>query len=117
MIPYYGTHGSRQRINKKSICVGYNIWVLAEVYRHVVQFEPYQGVKKGKQFASSFKWGLGENVVLRLMECLSQTVSYKFMNNYFRSFCMLTHFGVSNIRAAGVFNKIRLHKRTIIGDK
>ena len=28
MIPYYGTHGSRQRINNKSIQEEYNICVL-----------------------------------------------------------------------------------------
>ena len=75
MIPYYGTHSGRQRIKKKPIRVGYSIWVLAEAYGYVVQFKPYQGVKKGKQVASSFKWGLEEKV-LRLMECLPSTVSY-----------------------------------------
>ena len=54
MIPYYGTHGSRQQQADLS-WVGYNIWVLAEACRHVVQFEPYQNVKKGKQVASSSK--------------------------------------------------------------
>ena len=54
-------------INKQQARVGYNIWVLAEAYDYVVQFVPYQGVKKGKQVASSTKWGLGENVVLWLM--------------------------------------------------
>ena len=44
--------------------VGYNIWVLAEAYGFLVKFEPYQGVQKGKQVASSSKWGLIENVVL-----------------------------------------------------
>ena len=38
--------------------VGYNIWVLAEAYGFLVKFEPYQGVQKGKQVASSTKWGL-----------------------------------------------------------
>ena len=33
------------------------------------------------------KWGLGDNVVLRLMECLTPTVSFDlFMDNYFISF-------------------------------
>ena len=86
-IPYYPNHGSRQRIKSKSIRIGYNIWVLAEAYGYVVQFEPYQGVKKGKQFASSTKWGLGENAVLRLMECLPPTVSYNIlMNKLFQFF-------------------------------
>ena len=33
------------------------------------------------------KWGLGDKVVLRLMECLTPTVSFNlFMDNYFISF-------------------------------
>ena len=57
----------RQRINNKSIQDEYKIWVLiAEAYGYVVQFKPYQGAKKEKQFASSAKWELGENVALRL---------------------------------------------------
>ena len=36
LIPYSGTHGSRQQINKKLIQVLYNIWVLAEAYAYVV---------------------------------------------------------------------------------
>ena len=54
---------------------------------YLVHYRPYQGTKKGKQVASSTKWGLGDNVVLRLMECLTPTVSFDlFMDNYFTSF-------------------------------
>ena len=77
VVPCYGTHGSRQRVNKKSIQEEYKIWVLAaEASSYVVQFRPYQGAKKGKQVASSTNWGLEENLVLRLMECL--TPVFKF---------------------------------------
>ena len=111
MIPYYRTRDSRQRTNNKSIQVGYNIWVLAEACCYVVQFEPYQGVKKGKQVASSTKWRLGKNDVLRLMECLPPTASYHIlMNNYFTSFCLLTHLRVNNTQATVVLNKNRLYK-------
>ena len=48
MISYFANHGTRQRINNKKIGVGHSIWVLPEVYGYVVQFKPYQGVKKGK---------------------------------------------------------------------
>ena len=42
---------------------------------------------KGKQLASFTKLGLGENVVLWLMERLTRTVSFGlFMDNYFTSF-------------------------------
>ena len=34
------------------------MWGLAELYGYVVQFEPYQGVKRRKLVASSTKWGL-----------------------------------------------------------
>ena len=71
IIPCYGTHGSNQQINK-SIQEKCKIWILvAEAYGYAVQFRTYQGAKKGKQFAASTKCGLGENFVLRLMECLA----------------------------------------------
>ena len=88
MIPCNGTHGSRQRINNKLIQDEYKIKILVvEAYSYVVPFRPYQGAKKGKHVASSTKWGLGENVLLQLMECLTPTVSFDiFMNNYLTSF-------------------------------
>ena len=45
------------------------------------------------------------------MKCLPPTV----MNNYFTSFRLLTHLGVNNIWAIGVFNKNRLRKCTSVG--
>ena len=49
MIPYYGNHASRQRINNKPIRVRSSIWVLAEADGFVVQFKPNQSAKKGKK--------------------------------------------------------------------
>ena len=49
MISFSGTRGSRQRINDKPVRMGYNIWLLAEAYGYVVQFEPCEDAKKGKQ--------------------------------------------------------------------
>ena len=44
MVPYVGTHGSRQRINNKPICVGYKVWVLvAEAYQCAITVQPYKG--------------------------------------------------------------------------
>lgn len=45
MIPYYGHHGSKQRIQSKPIRVGYKQWVMASPDGYVIQFEPYQGSK------------------------------------------------------------------------
>ena len=73
---------------------------------------------KHSKVSSSTKWRSGENVVLRLMECLTPTVSFDiFMDNYLISFRLLTNFGVKNIRITRVLNKNRLRKCTIIGDK
>ena len=54
MILCYGTRGSRQQINKKSIQEEYKICVLTEeAYGYVVPFRPYQAAKKEKQVTSS----------------------------------------------------------------
>ena len=73
---------------------------------------------KHSKVSPSAIWRLGENVVLRLIECLTPSVSFDiFMDNYFTSFRLLTHFGVNNIRATRVLNENRLRKCTIIGEK
>ena len=93
--------------------------MMAEQYRYVVQFHPYQGAKSArKQIASKTNWGLGEMVVLWLSECLSPNVSFHiFMDNYFTSFRLLALLAQHNIRATGVLNKKKLSKCEIMGDK
>ena len=111
MIPYFDTHGSRQRINNKSIRVGYKFWVLAETYGYVIQFEPYQGAKVGKQITSQTRWGLGEKFVLDLMERLPERVSFHvYMDNYFTSLHLLAHLGEHNIHATRDLHKKNLAK-------
>ena len=118
MIPYFGTHGSRQRINNKLIRVAYKFWVLAEAYGYVIQFEPYLGAQAGKQITSQTRWGLREKLVLDLMEYLPQRLSFHVhMDNYFTSFRLLAHLGEHNIHATEVLNKNKLTKCDIITDK
>ena len=91
---------------------------MVEAYGYLVYYRPYQGAKQGKQVASSTKWVLGEDVVLRLMEFLTPAFTFDiFMDNYFISFRLLNHFGVNNIQATGVLNRNRLRKCTSMGDK
>ena len=106
MIPCCGTHSSRQRINNKSIQEQYKIRVLvAEAYRYVVQFRPYQGAKKGKQVAPCTKWGLGENVVLRLLECLSISHLFVCLSTFelvtFKQQVSSTKIGYANLLSLG----------------
>ena len=45
--------------------------VLAEPLRYVVKFDPYQGAKCGNATRATNKtWGLGETVVLSLLDVL-----------------------------------------------
>lgn len=118
MVPHFGKHESRQRINNKSICMGYKICVLVKQYGYVIQFGPYQEEKSGKQVASNTRWWLVEMVVLFLMESLpTKGNNHVFMDNYFASFWLLVHLGEHDIRAAGVINKKKLNKCRTIGDK
>ena len=56
---------------------------------YFAHYRPYQWAKKGKQVAFFTKWGLGDNVILWLLECLTLTVSFDlFVDNYFTSFCL-----------------------------
>ena len=118
MIPCYATHGSRQLINNKSIQEEYKIWVLvAEAYGYAVQFRPYQGAKVGKHIPSLIKQRLGENVVLRLIKCLTPNICFGiFMDNNFTSFSLLTHLRVI-FKQWKCSTKNRSRKCTIIGDK
>ena len=70
MLPYYGRHSSKQRILGKPVRMGYKVWVLASSDGYVVQFEPYQGPRSlaASTRSSGTSWGLGENVVLDLLE-------------------------------------------------
>ena len=94
MIPYFGTHVSRQTINNKPIRVSYKFWVLGKGYGYVIQFKTYQGAKVGKQIVTQTTWGLREKFVSDLTECLPQGVSYHIhMDNYFTSLHLLAHLG------------------------
>ena len=44
--PYYGGNCSKQHTKNKPVRVGYKMWVLAESFGYIVQFDPYQGTKQ-----------------------------------------------------------------------
>lgn len=119
MLPYYGRHSSKQRIIGKPVRMGYKMWVLATSDGYVVQFEPYLGAKKtGGTRSSSVSWGLGEQVVLDLLEELPRETSYHiFMDNFFTSFRLLDHLFNNGIRATGVIRSNKLSKCPIESSK
>ena len=119
MIPYYGRNNSKQRIANKPVRMGYKMWVLAETLGYVIQFDPYQGAKFGKaQKKSETCWGVGERVVLNLIETLPKSLSYNlFFDNIFTSFRLVKFLGDYNIRATGTVRQQYLQKVPIIGPK
>ena len=51
------------------------MWVLAESNGYLINFDPYQGAKNGKSARANDKtWGLGEIVVLSLLDVLPENV-------------------------------------------
>lgn len=119
MLPYFGRNSSKQRIQNKPVRVGYKMWVLAEDSGYVVQFDPYQGAKlSGPQRSSPQTWGLGEKVVLELLETLPKGPSYHvFMDNFFTSVRLMTFLGNNNIRASGTLRQGRIPKACAIPTK
>ena len=119
MIPYFGRHNSKQRIANKPIRVGFKMWVLAESTGYVINFDPYEGAKgKAPTRSSPTTWGLGEKVVLSLLEVLPKGKAYSvFIDNYFTSFRLLKHLKENGIQATGTVNKKRLEKVPIMGAK
>ena len=58
---------------------------MGESSGYVVNFDPYQGAKNGKSVkASDNAWGLGEVVVLSLLDILPENISYRvFTDNFY----------------------------------
>ena len=119
MLPYYGRHSSKQRIVGKPIRMGYKMWVLAQSNGYVVQFEPYQGAKgKTPSRKSATTWGLGERVVLDLLNSLPPKLSYHvFCDNFFTSLRLVQHLQNENIKITGTIRSNRLDKCSILAPK
>ena len=90
MLPYYGRNNSKQRIQNKPTRTAFKMWVLAEPLGDVVNFDPYQSAKCGNTTRVTDKTcGLGETVVLSLLDGLPQNICYRvFMDNVFTSLCL-----------------------------
>ena len=111
MLPYFGRNRCKQRMQNKPVRVGYKMWVLAEESGYVVGFDPYQGAKiAGPQRSTPKTWGLGECVVLELVEKLPKGSYHVFMDNFFTSVRLLTFLDRNNIKASGTLRQNRISK-------
>ena len=82
----------------------------------MVQFEPYQGAKgKTSCRKSATNWGLGERVVLDLLNSLPRKLSYHvFCDNFFTSLQLVQHLQNENIKITGTIRSNRLDKCPIL---
>ena len=119
MLPYHRRHSSKQRIVGKPVRMGYKMWGMAESSGYVVQFEPYQGAKgKTSCRKSATNWGLGERVVLDLLNSLPKKLSYHvFCDNFFTSLRLVQHLQNENIKITGTIQSNRLDKCPILPPK
>lgn len=82
MIPYYGRHSAKQFIRGKPIRFGYKFWNLCSHDGYLFQFIPYGGASS----ENSPEFGLGENVVLRLLSNVDEPSQHTVtFDNFFTS--------------------------------
>ena len=119
MLPYFGRNSSKQRMQNIHVQSCYKMWVLAESNGYVINFDPYQGAKNGKKHHSSeISWGLGETVVLSLLDVMLENIGYHvFIDNVSTSFRLIQHLASNNIRASGKIRPNRLGKCTATATK
>ena len=89
------------------------MWVLAEHLGYVVTFNPYQGAKSSGPTRTSDKtWGLGEIVVLTILDAMPQNTAYRvFMDNFFTSMRLFNFLAANNIQASGTVRENRTSSR------
>ena len=92
---------------------------LAESNGYVINFDPYQGAKIGKSARANDKtWGLGEIVVLSLLDVLPENVCYRVTTDYFfTSFRLVQFLATKKIRATGTVRPNRMGNCTIDSKK
>lgn len=93
MIAYYGRHSLKMFIRGKPIRFGFKYWVLSSADGYCFSFIPYTGASAN----NNPDCGLGENVVLRLLENVSEPKEHTVtFDNFFTShklLCTLTQKG------------------------
>lgn len=96
MIKFKGRSSLKQYMPKKPIKRGYKVWALADSEGYLYNFDIYTG--KTKDYVEH---GLGEKVVLRLMEGLEYKQHLLFFDNYFTTYNLMKTLKEKGINACG----------------
>ena len=100
MVPYFGRHGCKQYMRKKSVKFGYKFWVATTPLVYAIQFYPYAG--KDENYDSNL--ALGGSVVATLAEKLPSQVGSNYhiiMDNFFTGLNLLRILKAKGIAATG----------------
>lgn len=112
MIKFKGRSSIKQYLPKKPIKRGYKVWALADSEGYLYDFEIYTG--KTKDYVEK---GLGEKVVLRLMEGLEYKEHCLYFDNYFNTYNLLKELKDKGINACGTVMANRKNLPTLKHDK
>ncbi|XP_055906065.1 piggyBac transposable element-derived protein 3-like [Eupeodes corollae] len=114
MIPYYGRHSAKMFIRGKPIRFGYKYWDLCSHDGYLYQFIPYGGASAD----NSPGFGLGENVVLRLLSNIDvpdqHTVTF---DNFFTSHKLIYRLSELGYFATGTVRENRTGKAKLTEPK
>lgn len=84
MITHYSRHSLKMFIRGKPVGFGYKYWVFASATGYCYFYIPYTGV------SANADYDLGENVVLRMLENISDPTQYNVtFDNFFTSHKLL----------------------------
>ena len=107
MVPYFGHHSTKQFIKGKPIRFGYKMWSMNTTGGYLVSFDPYQG----KNLADRQQFGVGGNVVLRLIAGLPEDGAFQFtFDNYFTSLRLVDELSHQGKGATGTIRENRTEK-------
>ncbi|XP_030747084.1 piggyBac transposable element-derived protein 2-like [Sitophilus oryzae] len=115
MIPYYGKHYAKQYIKGKPIRFGFKNWALCASSGYMISFDVYTG----KGTVNEYDFGLGGDVVIRLIKQaeLPPSQGHKlFFDNYFTSVQLMLHLTQEGFCATGTIRESRTEK-ALLKDK
>ena len=106
MIIFKGRSSIKQYDPKKPIKRGYKLWIIADTDGCINKFDVYQG--KFEQVPEDMKsFGLGECVVLSMVDHLHNKNHEVYLDNYFTSIPLLEHLKNVGVRACSTIKANR----------
>lgn len=111
MIAYYGRHSCKMFIKGKPIRFGYKYWCLTSADGYLYQFIPYAGASANNDPT----YGLGENVVMKLLSNLEAPAKHNVtFDNFFTSHKLMVGLSNAGYFATGTVRDNRTNHATVM---